>query len=151
MAIILVTVLGIYLLSQLIRVNATPLAQVKTVIKASEYDNYEKFIINQMNLESGYLTNTLSQPPINNPFSMSKVRIRPTTQEEGFYSNPNIDDGQKFGVYSDIASATQDFILYLRYIRMPQGLTCQEYNAYIVSKNYAVDRNYEEKLNNMCK
>jgi flagellum-specific peptidoglycan hydrolase FlgJ len=133
------------------RVNATPLAQVKTVIRASEYDSYEQFIINQMNLESGYLTNTLSQPPINNPFSMSKVRIRPTTQEEGFYSNPNIDDGQKFGVYSDIASATQDFILYLRYIRMPQGLTCQEYNAYIVSKNYAVDPNYEEKLNTMCK
>lgn len=151
MGIILVTVLGIYLLSQLIRVNATPLAQVKTVIRASEYDSYEQFIINQMNLESGYLTNTLSQPPINNPFSMSKVRIRPTTQEEGFYSNPNIDGGQKFGVYSDIASATQDFILYLRYIRMPQGLTCAEYNAFIVSKNFAVDPNYEEKLNNMCK
>ena len=151
MAIILATVLGIYLLSQLIRVNATPLAQVKTVIRASEYESYEKFIINQMNLESGYLTNTLSQPPINNPFSMSKVKIRPTTQEEGFYQNPQIDNNQKFGVYSDIASAASDFILYLRYIRMPQGLTCQEYNAYIVSKNYAVDKHYEEKLNNMCK
>ena len=151
MAIILVTVLGIYLLSQFIRVNATPLAQVKTVIRASEYANYEQFIINQMNLESGYLTNTLSQPPINNPFSMSKVRIRPTTQEEGYYSNPNIDNNQKFGVYSDIASAASDFILYLRYIRMPQGLTCQEYNRFIASKNYAVIDNYEELLNNMCK
>ena len=151
MPIFAVILLVIFLLFRNMRVNGTPLAQVKTVIRASEYDSYEQFIINQMNLESGYLTNTLSQPPINNPFSMSKVRIRPTTQEEGYYSNPNIDDGQKFGVYSDIASATQDFILYLKYIRMPQGLTCQEYNAYIVSKNYAVDPNYEEKLNNMCK
>ena len=151
MPIFAVILLVIFLLFRNMRVNGTPLAQVKTVIRASEYDSYEQFIINQMNLESGYLTNTLSQPPINNPFSMSKVRIRPTTQEEGYYSNPNIDDGQKFGVYSDISSATQDFILYLKYIRMPQGLTCQEYNAYIVSKNYAVDPNYEEKLNNMCK
>lgn len=151
MAIILATVLGIYLLSQFIRVNGTPEAQIKTVIKASEYANYEQYILNQARLESGYFTNTLSKPPINNPFSMSKVRIRPTTQEEGFYQNPQIDNNQKFGVYSDIASAASDFILYLRYIRMPQGLTCQEYNAYIVSKNYAVDPNYEEKLNNMCK
>ena len=46
---------------------------------------------------------------------------------------------------------TFPFILYLEYIRMPQGLTCKEYNAYIVSKGYAVDPLYEEKLNNMCR
>lgn len=103
-----------------------------------------------MNLESGYLTNTLSQPPIYNPFSMGRVRIRPTTQID-YYSNPNIDGGQDFGVYEDYVAAAQDFILYLQYIRMPQGLTCKEYNAYINSKNYAVDPRYEEKLNAMCK
>ena len=132
------------------RINASPLSQIKTVIRASEYAPYEQYIINQMNLESGYLTNTLSQPPIYNPFSMGRVRIRPTTQID-YYSNPNIDGGQDFGVYEDYVAAAQDFILYLEYIRMPQGLTCKEYNAYINSKNYAVDPRYEEKLNSMCK
>ena len=85
-----------------------------------------------MNLESGYLTNTLSQPPIYNPFSMGAVSIRKTTQIDT-YSNPNIDEGMPFGVYEDYASATQDFIYYLDNIRMPMDLTCQEYNAYINS------------------
>jgi flagellum-specific peptidoglycan hydrolase FlgJ len=132
------------------RINASPLSQIKTVIRASEFAPYEQYIINQMNLESGYLTNTLSQPPIYNPFSMGRVRIRPTTQID-YYSNPNIDGGQDFGVYEDYVAAAQDFILYLQYIRMPQGLTCKQYNAYINSKNYAVDPRYEEKLNSMCK
>ena len=142
--------LGIFLIFRNMRINASPLAQIKTVIRASEYAPYEQYIINQMNLESGYLTNTLSQPPIYNPFSMGRVRIRPTTQID-YYSNPNIDGGQDFGVYEDYVAAAQDFILYLQYIRMPQGLTCKEYNAYINSKGYAVDPRYEEKLNAMCK
>lgn len=81
---------------------------------------------------------------------MSAVRIRPTTQIDT-YSNPAIDGGQLFGVYENIQSAAEDFILYLEYIRMPEGLTCKEYNAYIVSKGYAVDPLYEDKLNNMCR
>lgn len=145
----LVILLGMFLVYLSTR-KTEPLQKIKQVIRQSEYASYEKYIINQMNLESGYLTNTLSQKPIYNPFSMSAVRIRPTTQIDT-YSNPNIDDGQLFGVYSSLASATEDFILYLRYIRMPQGLTCEEYNAYIVSKGYAVDPLYEEKLNFMCK
>ena len=145
----LAILLGMFLLYLSTR-KREPLQQIKQVIRASEFASYEKFIINQMNLESGYLTNTLSKKPIYNPFSMSAVRIRPTTQIDT-YSNPNIDDGQLFGVYSSLASATEDFILYLRYIRMPQGLTCEQYNAYIVSKGYAVDPLYEEKLNFMCK
>ncbi len=150
MGITLAIALGIFLIFRNMRINASPLAQIKTVIRASEYAPYEQYIINQMNLESGYLTNTLSQPPIYNPFSMGRVRIRPTTQID-YYSNPNIDGGQDFGVYEDYVAAAQDFILYLQYIRMPQGLTCKEYNAYINSKNYAVDPRYEEKLNAMCK
>ena len=146
----LVILLGIFLLFRNMRINASPLSQIKTVIRASEYAPYEQYIINQMNLESGYLTNTLSQPPIYNPFSMGRVRIRPTTQID-YYSNPSIDGGQDFGVYEDYVSASQDFILYLQYIRMPQGLTCKQYNAYINNKNYAVDPRYEEKLNAMCK
>lgn len=150
MGITLAIALGIFLIFRNMRINATPLAQIKTVIRASEFAPYEQYIINQMNLESGYLTNTLSQPPIYNPFSMGRVRIRPTTQID-YYSNPNIDGGQDFGVYEDYVAAAQDFILYLQYIRMPQGLTCKEYNAYINSKGYAVDPRYEEKLNAMCK
>ncbi len=103
-----------------------------------------------MNLESGYITNTLSQPPLYNIFSMSTVRIRPTTQIDS-YSNPAIDGGQSFGVYESYASATEDFILYLDYVKIPQGLDCQGYNAFIVSKGYAVDPLYKEKLNAMCK
>ena len=146
----LVILLGIFLLFRNMRINATPLSQIRTVIRASKYAPYEKYIINQMNLESGYLTNTLSQPPIYNPFSMGAVRVRKTTQIST-YSNPNIDDGMAFGVYEDYASATQDFIYYLDSIRMPMNLTCQEYNTYIDSKNYAVDPSYLEKLNNMCR
>mgnify|MGYP000060256601 FL=1 len=146
----LVILLGIFLLFRNMRINASPLSQIKTVIRASEYAPYEQYIINQMNLESGYLTNTLSQPPIYNPFSMGRVRIRPTTQID-YYSNPSIDGGQDFGVYEDYVASAQDFILYLKYIRMPQGLTCKQYNAYINNKNYAVDPRYEEKLNAMCK
>ena len=151
MVITLAIVLGIFLIFRNTRINGSPLAQIRTVIRASEYQPYEQYIINQMNLESGYITNTLSQAPIYNIFSMSKVRVRPTTQLEGYYSNPNIDGGQKFGVYSDYASATEDFLLYLDYVRIPKGLTCQEYNSFIVSKGYAVDPNYEEKLNTMCR
>ena len=146
----LVILLGIFLLFRNMRINASPLSQIRTVIRASKYAPYEKYIINQMNLESGYLTNTLSQPPIYNPFSMGAVSIRKTTQIDT-YSNPNIDEGMPFGVYEDYASATQDFIYYLDNIRMPMDLTCQEYNAYINSKGYAVDPRYEEKLNNMCR
>ena len=108
----LVILLGIFLLFRNMRINATPLSQIRTVIRASQYAPYENYIINQMNLESGYLTNTLSQPPIYNPFSMGAVSIRKTTQIDT-YSNPNIDDGMPFGVYEDYASATQDFIYYL--------------------------------------
>ncbi len=151
MGIILAIVLGIFLIFRNTRINGSPLSQIRTVIRASKFQPYEKFIINQMNLESGYITNTLSQPPIYNIFSMSKVRVRPTTQLEGYYSNPNIDDGQRFGVYEDYVSATEDFLLYLDYIRIPKGLSCQEYNAFIESKGYAVDPNYKEKLNKMCK
>jgi len=41
--------------------------------------------------------------------------------------------------------------LYLDYVRIPLGLDCQGYNAFIVSKGYAIDPLYEEKLNAMCK
>lgn len=146
---ILVSVLAIYLILTRTKVNSTPLSQIKQVIRQSEYAPYEQYIINQMNLESGYLTNTLSQPPIYNPFSMGVPRIRRSTRIDE-YSNPNIDDGMPFSVYSDYASATEDFLIYLRYIRMPQGLTCQEYNQYIASKGYAVDPDYEKNLNSMC-
>ena len=67
------------------------------------------------------------------------------------YCNPNIDGGMAFGVYSSYMSSAEDFVEYLRYIRMPQGLDCKGYNAYIDSKGYAVDPDYEKKLNNMCK
>ena len=147
---IFISVLIIYLILTRVKVNSTPEAIVRQVVRQSKYEAYEQYIVNQANLESGYFTNTLSQPPINNPFSMSAVRIRPTTQIDT-YSNPAIDGGQLFGVYEDIQSAAEDFILYLEYIRMPEGLTCKEYNAYIVSKGYAVDPLYEEKLNNMCR
>ena len=146
---ILVSVLVIYLILTRTRVNSTPLSQIKTVIRQSEYAPYEQYIINQMNLESGYLTNTLSQAPIYNPFSMGVPRIRRSTRIDE-YSNPNIDGGMPFSVYSDYASATEDFLIYLRYIRMPQGLTCQEYNQYIASKGYAADPDYEKNLNTMC-
>jgi len=150
MVITLAIVLGIFLIFRNMRINGSPLAQIKTVLRASEYAPYSQYIINQMNLESGYITNTLSQPPIYNIFSMSRVRVRPTTQID-WYSNPNIDGGQQFGVYEDYVSATEDFLLYLDWIRIPKGLTCQEYNSYIVSKGFAIDPDYEKKLNKMCK
>lgn len=151
MGIILAIVLGIFLIFRNTKINGSPKAQIRTVIRASKFAPYEKYIIAQMNLESGYITNTLSQPPIYNIFSMSKVRIRPTTQLEGYYSNPDIDGGQKFGVYSDYASATEDFLLYLDYVRIPNGLNCQEYNSFISNKGFAIDPRYEDKLNAMCK
>ena len=150
MGITLVTVLAIFLVFLNMRGNGNALSQVKQVIRRSRYAPYEAFIINQMNLESGYITNTLSQPPLYNIFSMSTVRIRPTTQIDS-YSNPQIDGGQSFGVYESYASATEDFILYLDYVNIPLGLDCQGYNAFIVRKGYAVDPFYEEKLNAMCK
>jgi hypothetical protein len=104
-----------------------------------------------MNLESGYLTNTLSQPPIYNPFSMSKVRIRPTTQLEGFYRNPRIDNNQKFGVYENYVGSAEDFILYLDYVKIPSGLDCQGYNKFIANQGYSVTSNYEQLLNTMCR
>jgi len=103
-----------------------------------------------MNLESGFITNTLSQPPIYNAWSMSTVRIRPTTQIDS-YSNPNIDQGQSFGVYEDYIGATEDFILYLDYVRIPSGLDCQGYNKFIANQGYSVTSNYEQLLNTMCK
>ena len=115
MGITLVTVLAIFLVFLNMRRNGNALSQVKQVIKRSKYAPYEAFIINQMNLESGYITNTLSQPPLYNIFSMSAVRIRPTTQIDS-YSNPQIDGGQSFGVYESYASATEDFILSLIHI-----------------------------------
>jgi len=149
MALTVLTVLIIYLVLRT-RINASPLSQIKMVLRKSQYNEYTRYIVNQMNLESGYLTNTLSQPPIYNPFSMSKVRIRPTTQLEGFYRNPRIDNNQKFGVYENYVSSAEDFILYLDYVRIPSGLDCQGYNSFIVSKGYASDKNYETKLNQMC-
>ena len=150
MGITLVTVFAIFIVFLNMRGNGNALSQVKQVIRRSKYAQYEPFIINQMNLESGYITNTLSQPPLYNIFSMSTVRIRPTTQIDS-YSNPQIDGGQSFGVYENYASATEDFILYLDYVRIPLGLDCQGYNEFIVSKNYAVDPLYLSKLNAMCK
>ena len=147
---IFISVFIIYLVLTRIKVNSTPQAEIRQVIRLSEYEQYEQYIINQANLESGYFTNTLSQPPIYNPFSMGAVRIRPTTQIDT-YSNPNIDGGMAFGVYSSYMSSAEDFVEYLRYIKMPQGLDCQGYNAYINSRGYAVDPDYEKKLNNMCK
>jgi len=150
MGITLVTVLAIFLVFLNMRGNGNALSQVKQVIRRSKYAQYEPFIISQMNLESGYITNTLSQPPLYNIFSMSAVRIRPTTQID-VYSNPQIDNNQLFGVYSSYKSATEDFLMYLDYVRIPLGLDCKSYNAFIVSKGYAVDPLYEEKLNAMCK
>ena len=146
----LVIVLAIFLLFLNRKSSMGALGQIRKVIRESAYAPYEQYIINQMNLESGYLTNTLSNPPIYNPFSMGVARVRPTTAIDS-YSNPNIDGGMPFSVYTDYTSATEDFILYLNYINMPQGLDCQGYNEYIVSKNYATDPRYLEKLNAMCK
>ena len=149
MALIVTIVLITYLVLKT-RVNTSPTAQVRTVIRVSKYTQYEPYIINQMNLESGYVTNTLSQPPLFNVFSMSTVRRRPTTQIDS-YENPNIDGGQSFGVYSGYRSAAEDFIMYLDYIKMPGGLTCKGYNKFVASKGYSITINYEELLNNMCK
>ena len=121
------------------------------VLRKSQYNEYTRYIVNQMNLESGYLTNTLSQPPIYNPFSMSKVRIRPTTQLEGFYRNPRIDNNQKFGVYENYVGSAEDFILYLDYVKIPSGLDCQGYNKFIANQGYSVTSNYEQLLNTMCR
>jgi len=150
MGIIYLIVLVIFLVFLSMRGKGNALSQVKQVIRRSRYAPYEAFIINQMNIESAYITNTLSQPPLYNIFSMSAVRVRPTTQIDT-YSNPQIDGGQLFGVYSSYKSATEDMLMYLDYVRIPMGLDCQGYNAFIVSKGYAVDPNYEEKLNAMCK
>ena len=149
MVVTFLSVLAIFLILTRTNLTRSPLAQIKAVIRQSEFAPYENYIINQMNLESGYLTNTLSQPPIYNPFSMGVPRIRRSTRIDE-YINPNIDGGMPFSVYSDYASATEDFLIYLKYIRMPQGLTCQEYNQYIASKGYAVDPDYEKNLNTMC-
>lgn len=149
MVLIVTSVLIIYLLSKT-RINGSPQAQVRAVLKASQYREYQQYIVNQMNLESGYITNTLSQPPLYNVFSMSTVRRRPTTQIDS-YSNPNIDGGQSFGVYSSYKSAAEDFILYLEYVRIPQGLDCRGYNAFIESKGFAIDPLYKKKLNSMCR
>ena len=130
--------------------QGTPLRQIRQAIRKSKYKEYEDYILNQMRLESGYLTNTLSKPPIYNPFSMGVPRIRKSIRI-GEYSNPKIDDGMEFSVYENYTQATDDFIIYLDSIRMPLGLDCQGYNAYIDSKGYAVDNRYLEKLNNMCK
>ena len=146
----LVIVLAIFLVFLNRKSNLGALGQIKKVIQESAYAPYEQYIINQMNLESGYLTNTLSNPPLYNVFSMGVARIRPTTAIDS-YSNPNIDGGMDFSVFTDYTSAAEDFILYLNYINMPQGLDCQGYNAYIVSRGYAVDPEYEVKLNAMCK
>jgi len=150
MGIIFPIVLVIFLVFLSMRGKGNALSQINRVINESKYEQYKPYIINQMNLESGYITNTLSQPPLYNIFSMSAVRVRPTTQIDS-YSNPAIDGGQAFGVYESYASATEDFILYLDYVRIPLGLDCKGYNAFIVSKGYAVDPLYEEKLNAMCK
>jgi len=149
MALTVLTVLIIYLVLRT-RINTSPLSQIKMVLRRSQYQPYTKFIVNQMQLESGYLTNTLSQAPIYNPWSMSTVRIRPTTQIDS-YSNPNIDQGQSFGVYEDYIGATEDFILYLNYVRIPSGLDCQGYNKFIANQGYSVTGNYEQLLNTMCK
>ena len=121
------------------------------VLRKSQYNEYTRYIVNQMNLESGFITNTLSQPPIYNPFSMSKVRIRPTTQLEGFYRNPRIDNNQKFGVYENYVGSAEDFILYLDYVKIPSGLDCQGYNKFIANQGYSVTSNYEQLLNTMCR
>ena len=101
----LVILLGIYLLFRNTRINASPLSQIRTIIRASKYAPYEKYIINQMNLESGYLTNTLSQPPIYNPFSMGAVSIRKTTQIDT-YSNSNIDDDNNSETATSTSTST---------------------------------------------
>lgn len=149
MVVIVMSVLIIYLLLRT-KVNGSPTAQVRAVLRASRYSQYTEYIINQMNLESGYVTNTLSQPPLYNVFSMSTVRRRPTTQIDS-YSNPNIDGGQSFGVYESYTSAAEDFILYLNYMKIPLVLTCKGYNKWIAERGYAIDENYEYKLNIMCR
>ena len=150
MPIFAVILLVIFLLFRNMRVNATPIKQIKTVLSVSQYAQYEQEIINLANLESGYFTNTLSQKPIYNPFSMGVPRIRPSTRV-GEYSNPNIDGGMEFSVYEDYAQATSDLLLYLQYIRMPLGLSCEEFNAYLASKGYSVVDDFDERLNKMCK
>jgi len=149
MVLIVTSVLIIFLILRT-RVNASPLAQIKTVLRRSQYQEYTKFIINQMQLESGYLTNTLSSPPIYNAWSMSTVRIRPTTQISS-YSNPDIDQGRSFGVYENYVGAAEDFVLYLDYVRIPSGLDCQGYNKFIANQGYSVTSNYEQLLNTMCR
>ena len=143
-------VLAISLLFLVTRGQGNPLRQIRQAIQRSKYKEYEDYIISQMNLESGYLTNTLSKKPIYNPFSMGVPRIRKSLRI-GEYANPNIDGGMDFSVYKNYTEATEDFIIYLDSIRMPLGLDCKEYNKYISSKGFALDPRYEEKLNNMCK
>lgn len=149
MPLILAIVFGIFLVLRNTRINASPEQQIRTIIKSSKYAPYEKFILNQAKLESGYFTNTLSKPPIYNPFSMGIPKKRKSNRI-GEYSNPNIDDGQMFSVYNDYIDATNDFINYLDFIKIPLNLDCKEYNKFISSKGYAIDKLYEEKLNKMC-
>jgi len=99
------------------------------LLKGYSVANME-WIVGQSWLESARMTNPNAQS-YNNPFGMSKVVTRETTQI-GYIE---LSDGNTFGTYTDITSATKDRFLWDRYFECDEYRRLPEYGTR-VSKKY---------------
>lgn len=112
---------------------------LRALYKGYSWENI-RFLYRQWNNESAYGSSRLFREN-NNPFGMSAVYTRPTTQE-GFV---NLPDGNTNGVYPSVASAVKDRLLWDQFFRMdPTSLLY----PYEVSKKFNPSPKYFETVSN---
>lgn len=74
--------------------------------------NVPKYWLAVAAFESGNFQNKLTKQA-SNPFAMTKVAQRPTTQKKG--ETITAENGASFGVYPSLADAAKDIVLYMDY------------------------------------
>lgn len=72
---------------------------------------------------------------------------------DGTFQRPYIDDNQLFLKYRSYKQASEDFLMYLKYVGFSTGYeTCEEFNKAIAFKHkYALNpQSYYQALNTLC-
>lgn len=99
-----------------------------------------RWLYRQWNNESGFSSSNLFRQN-NNPFGMSAVYVRPTTQS-GWVSLP---DGNTNGVYPSIKKAIDDRFLWDKFMKMNPSSDSYPYE---VSEKYNPNSSYYSNVNN---
>jgi len=127
------------------RRNNNPQQTISRILQKSKYKDYTCWITQQSRLETGNWKSKIFND-FNNGFGMGVARIRETNRI-GTYLASN---GENFSTYKNFDDSVIDYLLWCKYFNMPTNFVRpQQFVNFLVSKGYAEDPNYAEKVLNL--